>query len=153
MCVFKLVFLWRWAVSDSSLKLKSHIPGHMKSIHLTPKIQPTDAECQAGRQCVPIFIVASMTQLGIEPTTSQSQGRHITPRPMSRLARFKIINISKFVTYFQTEDHQAKVPRSRNLKIWLTPNTRFKELCHLNPLKKTGTIYCLFWNHKKRFNI
>lgn len=98
-----------------------------------------------------IFVVFSMTQLGIEPITSQSQGRHTTPR-LFLIVRFKIINMSKYVAYFQTEDHQAEVPCSRNLKIWFTPNTGFKELCHLNPLKKIGTIYSLFWNHKNRFN-
>lgn len=38
-------------------------------------------------------------------------------------------------TYFQAEDHQTKVPLSRNLKIWVTLYVRLQELCHLNRLK------------------
>ena len=38
--------------------------------------------------------------------------------------------------YLQTEDHQAEVSLSRNLKIRVTPYVRLQELCHLNPLKR-----------------
>lgn len=44
-------------------------------------------------------------------------------------------------TYLQTEHHQAKVPLSRNLKMWLTLYFRLKELCHLNSLFKKKEIY------------
>lgn len=40
------------------------------------------------------------------------------------------------VTYLQTEDHQTKVPLCRNLKIWVTPYVRLKELRHLIPLQR-----------------
>lgn len=41
------------------------------------------------------------------------------------------------VTHLETEDHQAELTLSSNLKIWVTPQIGLKELCHLNALKKT----------------
>ena len=43
------------------------------------------------------------------------------------------------ITYFQTEDHKAKVSLSRNLKIRIASNSGLQQLCHLDPLKKVET--------------
>lgn len=41
------------------------------------------------------------------------------------------------VTHLETEDDQAELTLSSNLKVRVTPQIGLKELCHLNALKKT----------------
>lgn len=42
------------------------------------------------------------------------------------------------LTYFQSEDHQAELGLSGNLKSWVSPNISLKQLCHPNSLKEDG---------------
>ena len=43
--------------------------------------------------------------------------------------------MAEMFSNLQTEDHQAKVPFSRNFKIRVTSHQGFKKFCHLDPLK------------------